>query len=84
MQNNEIKALIVAGIPDARVTVSGDDGTHFEAVVVSGAFRGKTMVQQHKLVYQALGERMGKEIHALSIQTCTPEEWDRIKEMRVV
>jgi len=51
------------------------DGHHFEAVIVSPAFRGKSRVQQHQLVYAALGHRMGGEIHALSMQTCTPEDW---------
>jgi len=54
--------------------VSGD-GQHFEAVIVSEAFRGKSRVQQHQLVYRALGERMRDEIHALSMQTLTPEDW---------
>ena len=56
------------------VEVRGD-GHHFEAVIVSPAFRGKSRVQQHQLVYAALGDRMGGEIHALSMQTCTPEDW---------
>ena len=51
------------------------DGHHFEAVIVSAAFRGKSRVQQHQLVYAALGERMRAEIHALSMQTYTPEDW---------
>jgi acid stress-induced BolA-like protein IbaG/YrbA len=53
----------------------GDDGTHFEAVLVSSAFLGKSRVQQHQLVYAALGDRMREEIHALSMQTYTPEQW---------
>jgi acid stress-induced BolA-like protein IbaG/YrbA len=51
------------------------DGQHFEAVIVSEAFRGKNRVQQHQLVYKALGNRMREEIHALSMQTFTPEDW---------
>jgi acid stress-induced BolA-like protein IbaG/YrbA len=51
------------------------DGHHFEAVIVSPVFRGKSRVQQHQLVYRALGDRMREEIHALSIQTFTPEDW---------
>jgi acid stress-induced BolA-like protein IbaG/YrbA len=47
----------------------------FEAVIVSGEFRGKNMVQQHQLVYKALGDRMREEIHALSMKTFTPEDW---------
>ena len=58
------------------VEVRGD-GHHFEAVIVSPAFRGKSRVQQHQLVYATLGSRMGGEIHALSMQTHTPEDWAR-------
>ena len=57
------------------IKVMGDDGTHFEAVLVSSAFLGKSRVQQHQLVYAALGDRMREEIHALSMQTFTPEQW---------
>ena len=57
------------------IQVLGDDGTHFEAVIVSKAFVGKTMIQQHQQVYAALGDRMRSEIHALSMKTYTPEQW---------
>jgi acid stress-induced BolA-like protein IbaG/YrbA len=57
------------------IQVLGDDGTHFEAVIVSTAFVGKTMIQQHQQVYAALGDRMRSEIHALSMKTYTPEQW---------
>ncbi len=60
------------------INVQGDDGTHFEAVIVSPAFVGKNMVQQHQLVYAALGDRMHAEIHALSMKTYTPEKWREI------
>jgi acid stress-induced BolA-like protein IbaG/YrbA len=53
------------------------DGHHFEAVIVSEAFRGKNRVQQHQLVYKALGDRMREEIHALSMQTYAPEDWQK-------
>ena len=53
------------------------DGQHFQALVVSAAFAGKSRVQRHQLVYAALGERMREEIHALSMRTLTPEEWRR-------
>ena len=72
-----IKELILAGLPDADVIVEGDDGTHFQARIVSEQFAGKTMVQQHQLVYKTLGEKMGREIHALSMQTYSPEEWEQ-------
>jgi acid stress-induced BolA-like protein IbaG/YrbA len=70
----QIKQYIEAGLKCAHVEVSGD-GHHFEAIIVSEAFAGKRKVQQHQLVYQALGDRMREEIHALSMQTLTPEEW---------
>jgi acid stress-induced BolA-like protein IbaG/YrbA len=60
------------------IEVLGDDGTHFEAVIVSPAFEGKSMVQQHQLVYGALGERMRAEIHALSMKTYTPQKWQEL------
>lgn len=60
------------------IRVTGDDGTHFEAVIVSPAFVGKSMVQQHQLVYAALGDRMRAEIHALSMRTLTPEAWAKL------
>lgn len=72
---NDIKIYISQGLACEFVQVLGDDGQHFEAVVVSAAFVGKNMVQQHQLVYQALGDRMRQEIHALSIKTFTPEVW---------
>ena len=61
------------------INVKGDDGTHFEAVIVSSAFEGKRMVAQHQLVYAALGDRMRAEIHALSMQTYTPQQWQELK-----
>ena len=51
------------------------DGAHFQAVIVSTAFTGKSRVQRHQIVYAALGDRMREEIHALSMQTLTPAEW---------
>jgi acid stress-induced BolA-like protein IbaG/YrbA len=65
----EIQQLIEAGLPGARVTVTGDDGQHFEAEVISAAFAGKLPLQQHRMVYATLGERMGREIHALKLTT---------------
>ena len=68
-----IKSGIEAGLACERVEVSGD-GQHFQALVVSRAFEGRSRVQRHQLVYRALGDRMREEIHALSMQTLTPEE----------
>ncbi len=59
------------------IEVRGDDGTHFEALIVSPAFEGKRMVQQHQLVYAALGDRMRAEIHALSMKTYSPSQWQQ-------
>jgi len=71
----EIQGYIEGGIACRDVRVAGD-GRHFEAVVVSESFRGKTRVQRHQMVYAALGGRMREEIHALSMRTLTPEEAD--------
>jgi acid stress-induced BolA-like protein IbaG/YrbA len=68
-----IKSGIEAGLECERVEVMGD-GQHFQALVVSRVFAGKNRVQRHQLVYKALGDRMREEIHALSMQTLTPEE----------
>ncbi|HHH35227.1 MAG TPA: BolA family transcriptional regulator [Gammaproteobacteria bacterium] len=73
MEAEDIKRLIEEGLPECRAEVSGD-GTHFEAVVVSPAFAGKSLLERHRLVYATLGERMGGDIHALSIRAFTPAE----------
>ena len=83
MQVEEIKKLIEVGVPNSQVEVDGD-GTHFTAVIVCDVFAGKNMVQQHQVVYRALGDKMGTDIHALSIQTHTPEEWEKKKSLRVL
>ena len=74
MNAPQIQQLIEAGLPGARATVRGEDGVHFEAEVVCDAFRGKFPLARHRMVYATLGERMGGEIHALSLRTLTPEE----------
>jgi acid stress-induced BolA-like protein IbaG/YrbA len=74
----QLKSYITAGLTCDYIQVLGDDGTHFEAVVVSPAFEGKRMVQQHQLVYAALGDRMRAEIHALGMKTYTPSDWAKI------
>jgi len=71
----EVESYIKHGLACDYVRVVGDDGQHFEAMIVSPQFAGKNMVQQHQLVYQALGDRMREEIHALSMRTFTPEAW---------
>ena len=75
MTADELKTTIMNGLPCDHVEVLGDDGQHFEAVIVSRQFTGKNSVQQHQLVYLTLGERMRAEIHALSMRTFTPEGW---------
>jgi len=65
---------IERGLACTHVEVRGD-GAHFEAIIVSPAFAGLSRVKQHQLVYAALGDRMRAEIHALSMQTLTPEQW---------
>ncbi len=74
MNSEELKTLISSGLSDADITIKGE-GDHFEAVVVSTLFDGKSMLEQHRMVYATLGERMGNEIHALALQTFTPEDW---------
>ena len=73
----QVKTYITRGLLCDYIAVQGDDGQHFEAIIVSPQFAGKNMVQQHQLVYQALGEQMREEIHALSMRTFTPEAWAR-------
>jgi acid stress-induced BolA-like protein IbaG/YrbA len=72
MNSETIEQLIRAGLPDAEVTVTGDDGVHFEAVVISRSFAGKTTLQRHRMVYATLGALMGNEIHALGLRTEVP------------
>jgi len=76
MTPRDIEQLIAAGLPGCAVQVSSDDNTHFEAVVVSADFAEKRPLQRHQMVYRALGEAMGGEIHALSINALTPDEQD--------
>ena len=75
MAASEIEALIKAGIPDARVTVEdlAGDGDHYAATVIAESFRGKSRVQQHQAVYDALKGRMGGVLHALALQTGIPQ-----------
>jgi stress-induced morphogen len=75
MDAGEIERLIKARIPDAQVTIRdlAGDGDHYAATVISEAFRGKSRVQQHQIVYEALRAEMGGKLHALALQTGTPE-----------
>jgi acid stress-induced BolA-like protein IbaG/YrbA len=74
MDPDRIRYLIEQGLPGARAQVQGADGVHFEATVVCDAFRGKLPLARHRMVYATLGERMGGEIHALSLKTYAPGE----------
>lgn len=69
MTKTDIAALIQAGLPSASVTVIGDDGQHFEATVICADFAGKMPLAQHRMVYATLGEKMGRDIHALKLTT---------------
>jgi stress-induced morphogen len=75
MNANDIEGLIKAALPDARIVIRdlAGDGDHYAAEVVSEAFRGKSRVQQHKLVYDALKGNMGGALHALALQTSAPD-----------
>ena len=74
----QLQSYITAGLACDYIQVLGDDGTHFDAVIVSSAFEGKRMVAQHQLVYVALGDRMRAEIHALGMKTYTPQQWQEL------
>ena len=74
MNADTIRQLIETGLPGSRAQVQGEDGVHFEAVVVCAAFAGKLPLARHRMVYATLGERMGGEIHALQLRTLTPDE----------
>jgi acid stress-induced BolA-like protein IbaG/YrbA len=70
----QVAQLIRAGLPGADVRVESDDNTHFAARIVSKDFVGKRAIARHQLVYKTLGELMGREIHAMSIEALTPDE----------
>ncbi len=78
MDPEEIKEIIEQGLPGSTADVHGD-GTHFEAVIVSNDFAGKPLIEQHQIVYKTLGDAMKERIHALSLKTYTPQQWERIK-----
>jgi len=73
-----IKEMIESGLPGADVVVDGD-GCSLQARIVSEQFQGISMVKQHQMVYETLGEKIGADIHALSLKTYTPEEWEKQK-----
>ena len=77
MEPSEIVNLIEAGFDNAVVRVESDDNTHFDALIVAKEFDGKRSIARHQLVYKCLGGLVGNEIHALSIRTLTPAEFQQ-------
>lgn len=78
---DDLKAMIQAGLPEAEVYTEDltGGGDHYQAIVVSSAFAGKTLVQQHQLVYAAVNQVMATEaLHALALKTYTPEKWSAL------
>lgn len=83
MDPEEVKKLIMAGLPDCEVTVKGD-GSHFDAVVVGEVFAGKNLVTRQKLVYATVNDVITSgQLHALSIKTYTSTEWEKAKKLQV-
>jgi len=78
MQSEEIQTMIERGLPGAEVQVSGD-GRHFDAIVITDAFAGKSLLEQHRMVYATLGGKMGGDIHALTMRTYTRSQWEQAK-----
>lgn len=74
MNPEQIRTLLEANLAECKAQVSSDDNTHFEATVICEAFAGKRPLQRHQMVYSALGDKIGGDIHALSIKALTPEE----------
>jgi stress-induced morphogen len=81
MEASDIKAMIREALPDATVIIEDlrGDGDHYSALIASEAFRDKSRVQQHQIVYAALKGRMGGELHALALQTCTPDQMPNLE-----
>jgi acid stress-induced BolA-like protein IbaG/YrbA len=82
LSSEQLKNYITTNLACDFIEVRGDDGTHFEATIVAPAFEGKRMVQQHQLVYAALGDRMRAEIHALGMKTYTPTQWTELNHQK--
>lgn len=77
MTPEQVREQIQTALPGATVEVRSDDNVHFEALVVAAEFSGLRTLQRHQLVYRALGAAVGREIHALSLDTPAPDEWAR-------
>ena len=76
MTANEIEALILKTFPNAKIVIDDlrGDGDHYAAQIIAKEFKGKTRVQQHQMVYNAMGGKMGKELHALALNTSVPKD----------
>ena len=79
MTADDIKQSILEKLECDFIEILGEDGAHFEGTIVSGLFEGLNRVKQHQLVFNALGDKMKSEIHALSMKTYTPNEWSQLK-----
>lgn len=79
MTSNDIKQSIIEKLECEFVEILGEDGAHFEGTIVSSLFEGLNRVKQHQLVFNALGDKMKSDIHALSMKTYTPNEWNQLK-----
>ncbi len=84
MKPEDIQSLIENSIENCEAIVEGDDGVHFQAVVISDTFTGLSPVKRHQMVFKTLGDRMQSEIHALSIRPLTRDEWDKQQGLRVL
>lgn len=83
MDPEQVKTLIQAGLPDCQVTVTGD-GSHFDATVIGEVFEGLSLVKKQQLVYRTVNDRITSgELHALSIKTYTPAEWEKASKLQV-
>ena len=79
MTANDIRQSILEKLECEFIEILGEDGAHFEGTIVSGLFEGLNRVKQHQMVFNALGDKMKSEIHALSMKTYTPHEWNQLK-----
>lgn len=79
MESGDIKKLIESGLPGVLAQIDGADGTHFQAVIIGDVFDGLSPLKRHQAVYRALGDKMGREIHALSMQIYTSAEWEQVQ-----
>lgn len=80
MHPNDVKKLLTTHINCEHIEVQGEDQRHYEALLVSAEFSGLMKIKRHRLIYQALGDHMISDIHALSIKAYTPEEYQNIKQ----